>query len=594
MSKRAVLYLRVSSDEQTWETAGLPEQADVCYQYAMRQGYVLVGDWYFDLVSGLRITKDDTGWRFTDTRKAERAGAKTENITPIRGYVDDYTGKRVNRPAMDALRDLVERGGLDALVTRDTQRFARKRNVAGYLKDWFRRFGVEIDYATQDFADNAAGQAQEGMHEVFDEWQAEELREKAIRGQRRAARMGRIVLSQPSYGYKKVGKGKDVRLEIDEETAKIIRLIFGWYAHGDENGKVLPLKGVAKRLTAMRVPTPADRLGRQKKKAGYGEWGPGSIRAILRNPVYIGRWAYGKRRRVRERIKRTPDGRRAIVEVYSYDPVPRDEWITVEVPSIVSEELFNAAQRRLQENKQRARRNCRRQYLLRGMLTCGECGGKMVGTPAPQGDYAYYRCNGKQWERSNAGRNRCPSKLLRQDWADTAVWQEIRERLLNLDNLIAGLKQRQAEVEQTLVPLRDELEWTERELARYQARIERALDLYLDSDYPKEWLDERLAGERQAQAELEKARQNLMGRIEAGRIDDSDIETVEIFREKAANGLEVADAHFEYKRQILETLRVQGTVKMIDGQQSIAGSWLIPEDELIVNVVNPTARIAAL
>lgn len=589
MSKRAALYLRVSSDEQVHETYSLPSQIATCYNYATNKGYTLVGDRWGDLSSGQEVVKKDgDGWRFVYPEKAKKAGARVEGIKPIPCYIDDYTGKRVNRPAMDALRDFVEREGLGAVIPRDTQRFARKRHVAGYLKDWFRRYGIEIDYATQDFEDSAAGSAQEGMHEVFDEWQAEELREKAIRGRRQSAQMGHIILPQPPYGYKIVGERKEASLEIDQEDSQIVLSIFQWYVYGDESGERLTLTGVAKKLTGMEIPTAWDKLGR-KKKSGYGVWSPSSVRTILTNPAYIGRWCYGKRRRVRERVVGTPDGRRTLVEVTSSDPVPREQWIEVEVPAILEGEegqaLFEAARERLRENKRLAKRNnTKNQYLLRGMLVC-ECGSTMAGTPAPQGDYAYYRCMRKQWEKSNGGRNRCRAPMLRADKADAAVWTEIENRLLKLENLVEGLREMQAEAERALDPLKDQLRWIEDNLSQSETRLNRALNLYLDNDYPKEWLDERVAEERKRKEELERTRRDLQGRIEAARITDKDIMSVEAFGRQIAQNLHKVT--FEDKRRILEILQVRGTMKVIEGEQRIIGSWLIPKKELIVNVTSP-------
>lgn len=591
--KRAALYIRVSSDEQVHETYGLPEQLATCHEYAQRRGYTLVGDRWADLKSGLEIVKDGDGWRFADPRKAEKARAQAEHIEPVRCYVDDYTGKRANRPGMDALRDYIERVGLDAVIPRDTQRFARKRHVAGFLKNWFKRFGVDIEYATQDFADTAAGSAQEGMHEVFDEWQAEELREKATRGRRRSAMMGNVVLSQAPYGYCIVGQRKNARLAIDEGDAEIVRLIFDLYVNGDGSGQRLSLMAIAKKLTARRVPTAWDKLGK-KKKSGFGVWSPSSVRTILGNSACVGRWHYGKRRRITERVTEGPDGRRAILEVESSESVPQEQWIEVQVPAILEgdkgQALFDAAQARLRENKRFAKRNNRKnQYLLRGMLVC-ECGATMAGTPAPQGGYTYYRCMRRQWEKSNAGRNRCPSKMLRADKADAAIWAEIGNRLLDPDNLIKGMKERQAAAERELSPLTDQLHWVEGELVQAEARIERAMELYLDGDYPKEWLDDRIAKERRGKAGHERARRDLLGRIEAGRISDDDIETVETFARRVADSIK--DATFEDRRRIVEMLRLRGRVQVKDGEQIIAGSWIIPGDELIVNVTNPAWSIS--
>ena len=587
--KRAAIYIRVSSDEQAEDTHGLYNQINTCYDYAISKGYTLVGDRFGDLSSGQEVIKDGERWKFAYPKKAEEARAKVEAINPIPCYVEDYTGKRTNRPAMDALRDFVERVGLDVLIPRDTQRFARKRHVAGYLKDWFRRFGVGIDYATQDFQDNAAGHAQEGMHEVFDQWEADQLREKAIRGRRDSARKGNIVLSQPPYGLEKVGERKDAELVINEELAQVVKNIYTWYVFGDESGEPLTLLKLALKLTGLKIPTAWDLAGR-KKKSGYGVWNPPSIRNILTNPVYIGKWTYGKTRRVLERIRETPDGRREIVEVNSSEAVPREQWIEVDVPAILEGEegraLWEAAQERLKENKRLAERNGGKyQYLLRGMLRC-RCGRTMVGAPAPGGEYCYYRCNRKLWEKSARRYAHCDAPMLRADKADAAMWEEIKGKLLDSDNLTRGLRNQKEEMEKALAPLKDELQWTEGELSQVETRLSRALDLYMDGKYPKEWLDKQIAGEQKRKEDLERNRRNLLGRIEAGRVSDEDIQTVEAFAEEIAGGLN--NATFEERRRILEIVQVQGVVTPIEGGHRIDGSWLIPKQDLTLTVTSAT------
>ena len=63
--------------------------------------------------------------------------------------------------------------------------------------------------------------------------------------------------------------------------------------------------------------------------------------------------------------------------------VPRDEWIAVSVPSIVDTDVWQQAQRCLDQNKQRAsRNNTKHDYLLRGMIVC-ECKCHWTATPRP-------------------------------------------------------------------------------------------------------------------------------------------------------------------------------------------------------------------
>jgi site-specific DNA recombinase len=51
---------------------------------------------------------------------------------------------------------------------------------------------------------------------------------------------------------------------------------------------------------------------------------------------------------------------------------PREEWIPIEVPAIIDQETWDQAREQLQRNKERAaRNNKKRDYLLKGLLVCG-------------------------------------------------------------------------------------------------------------------------------------------------------------------------------------------------------------------------------
>ena len=58
----------------------------------------------------------------------------------------------------------------------------------------------------------------------------------------------------------------------------------------------------------------------------------------------------------------------------SQQPTPAAEWIAIPVPAIISQDTFEMVQRRLERNVQMARRNnTAHAYLLRGLVSCGQC-----------------------------------------------------------------------------------------------------------------------------------------------------------------------------------------------------------------------------
>src|SRR5262249_28353564 len=99
---------------------------------------------------------------------------------------------------------------------------------------------------------------------------------------------------------------------------------------------------------------------------------------------------------------------------------PREEWIAVALPPIVSGDLFEAAQQQLERNRSvMSGRPGRFLYLLRGLLRCSSCGSRLGGEPSH--GRRFYRCQGRDRLRTE----RCRAPLLHADHAETAVWDAI-------------------------------------------------------------------------------------------------------------------------------------------------------------------------
>ena len=178
-----------------------------------------------------------------------------------------------------------------------------------------------------------------------------------------------------AFGYRYIREEHGGRWEIDEEEAAVVRRIFRLCLEG------MPTRAIARLLTQERVPSKHDRQpglsGREE--AGVGEWHANTVHGLLSYEGYIGRMYYNKH-------KAAGKTRRA--------DRPRNEWIEVSVPAIISDEVFQAVQAQLVRNKALAQRNRKYEYLfLGGRLRCGQCGRAMTGE-APHGTRCY-RCSSR-------------------------------------------------------------------------------------------------------------------------------------------------------------------------------------------------------
>ena len=87
---------------------------------------------------------------------------------------------------------------------------------------------------------------------------------------------------------------------------------------------------------------------------------------------------------------------------------PREEWILVaEIPPLVSQEQFDRVQARLASNRRFAQRNNKAHpYLLRGLVSCGQCRLACTGRSMP-GRQAYSMCRGRRETNRTALSERC-------------------------------------------------------------------------------------------------------------------------------------------------------------------------------------------
>jgi site-specific DNA recombinase len=239
---------------------------------------------------------------------------------------------------------------------------------------------------------------------------AEYEREKALERMHRG-RLGRVKSGYPHggsvpFGYRYIPEPHKGRVEIDEEEAAIVRRIFDLYLSDG-----MTTRGIAYQLTRERILSKGDRdhtMGR--KKYGKGVWSAASLYRILNNEAYIGTMYWNKYQRVSKTRKRPRD---------------RAEWLAIPVPSILSQEVFEAAKQKLRRNQALAKRNRKHEYLfLGGRLRCGRCGASMSG-----------------FSPKNTPRYRCYSQLLHQpdepfchgsvrtDKIEPLVWREIEHVL---------------------------------------------------------------------------------------------------------------------------------------------------------------------
>lgn len=351
MRKRAVLYARVSGDDRGQEGRNLSGQLDMCRDYALNRNWNII----------------------TELAEDDRCAS----------------GASFELPKLNEALEMAKRGQFDVLVVRELDRFARKLAKQLIIENEFRRSSVNIEYVLGEYPDTPEGRLMKNVRATIAEYEREKIRERTSRARELKVKSGSVLIpkGQAPYGYKVVAKDNKSNLEIREDEARIIRMIFDWYTIGEVRGRTLSIGAIARKLTEMQVPTFADvRPNNRPKKRGYGKWGRSSVANILKNETYSGIWHYGKRRRISN--ENDTDNRRK---------TNKEDLLSVNVPALVSREVWEAAQARMTYNREHAIRNTKHKYLLRRRVTCGKCGLKMggrayVNTRGKSGGHCLYYC----------------------------------------------------------------------------------------------------------------------------------------------------------------------------------------------------------
>jgi site-specific DNA recombinase len=204
--------------------------------------------------------------------EALRAAAKADGHEVIEEFVDNgYSGTRLDRPALDRLRDAAEAGVLDGVLCLDVDRLARAYAYQVLILEELERFGVTVRFLQGPApGDDPQATLLIQMQGVIAEYERAKIAERYRRGKLYRARAGEIPFWKVSYGHRRVASadGEPARIEIFEPEAQVVREIFHLYV---ERG--LSVRQIAFWLRERGIPSPT----------GKPIWGPSTIDRLLRN-----------------------------------------------------------------------------------------------------------------------------------------------------------------------------------------------------------------------------------------------------------------------------------------------------------------------
>ena len=455
-------------------------------------------------------------------------------------YRDDgYSGAKLNRPGLDRLRDRAAMAAFECVLITAPDRLARNYVHQMLLVDELTQRGCRVEFVERPMSDDPHDQLLLQIRSAVAEYERTLIAERMRRGRQAKLRSGQLLpWTRAPYGYLlDPDRPRDVsRVQLDPVQAAVVAQMFAWYT---DPGQAVSLYAVAKRLSDAQIPPPR----------GGKRWNVASIRGILRSPTYMG-VAYSGRTRPAP-ARRRKSALQPVGPGESQQPTPVEEWIAVPVPAIISQETFEAAQSRLDRNVQMARRNnTTYEYLLRGLVSCGQCRLACSGRTLSPG-YHYYFCRGRTDSLRLAQGERCTARYAPAHALDDLVWQDLC-RVLREPSLITHELERAQMGEwlpQALHARRQTLRDVLAQLERQQARL---LDLYLAEVIEREEFERRRKEVAQTQQGLRQQLRQLDAQAQQHVNVAALAQGIETFCQRMQPTLD--NLTFAQRRQLVELL----------------------------------------
>lgn len=381
----AAAYIRVSSEEQAKEGRdGLPRQIQHVNEIAKQKGYRIdVSNIYAD---------DDSGFEY-------------EYRFALNRLRKDYS--RFSAVVMEHLDRLSRTGWHQGLLLHEMK---KTKLVPVFWKE----FGSEIERAVMGAI------SEQGMQQA---------KERMTQGMRSKALSGRVTSKNAAFGYRFVDEHgvespssrRNTYYGIYEPEAQVIRQIFHKFAY----------EGISLRKLAEHVRTLDDSRW----------WGPNAIQRILTSMLYKGQYIHGRMEAVKT-PKYDRDGNFIGMKV-THRERSEEEWVIVPIPCIVSEQVWNDAQKALKRNQETSPRNSKREYLLTGLVKCAHCGKSFLASGGGNGtnwkggtrENLIYGCS-----KTPMRTEKCIQKGIVVHKLESVVWNAVVSILLDPTLVIESLE----------------------------------------------------------------------------------------------------------------------------------------------------------
>lgn len=318
-------------------------------------------------------------------KKALELGA-----TSIKEYTDDgYSGAYLERPKLDELRDAVAQKLHDVIIIYDIDRLSRDTMHLLLLTEEFEK-NAKLVYVNSEYSRTPEGQLFFEIRGSFAKYERVKIQDRFQRGKRGKLRRGLPISDHHVFGYSWDGQN----YILNPAQAEIVRAVFDQYVN-----HIGGVQAVVNWLHDRGIPSPQ---GREK-------WSSNAVCRLLHQRMYTGEYyAYMNYHK------------KVSAKKFEYIPREQSEWIPMTCPSIVSQELFDTAERKMNRNRTQKIHETNHIAMLSGVLYCADCGRKMLPVWNSKRTHRYYQCF------SRIQKTPCKNHVVGVDVLDAMVWKILK------------------------------------------------------------------------------------------------------------------------------------------------------------------------
>lgn len=342
-----------------------------------------------------------------------------EHQIEIGGYYcdDGWSGTNFDRPEFKRMLEDIESEKINLVIVKDLSRFGREYAQMGlYIEHYFEEKGVRfISVAENIDSKNGIDNLVLPFTNVINSFYARQASTKTKAAHRARVKSGMFIGSRAPFGYQKDPNDRH-HLIVDPPAADVVRDIFQMFADGIgyvRMTKILRERGVLNPQAYFNQNNPDYYKNSDYWRKPF-DWHATSVRAILNNPVYLGKVIFG-----RSKTKGFFDKRRV--------EAAEEEWVVAENTHepLITQELWDTVHQMM---KARRRENGKGEVQpFAGLVKCADCGSSLnVSYDKKHGRYTGFSC----WVYKNYGKERCTSHAIGWKTLNQLVLEDIRRNAI--------------------------------------------------------------------------------------------------------------------------------------------------------------------